>query len=238
MLLLSALLSCQSNRLFKTALTAKDTVNYAADSAFEHLIQPDDKLSISIWNHDDLSVGSIFGIYNSNEVYGKWLLVDKKGEVAIPAAGKIKLAGLSARQAADTLKVLLAHKIVNPVIVVRVLNLQATVLGEVKNPGVFMLEKEQNSLIELIGRSGGINYYANVKKVKIIRMGNMGMKSEIVVDLSKPESPSNPYPMIKPNDVVYIGPRGTQVFDKQLGAIIPIASLLSSLALVFTVLTR
>ncbi|TAE89828.1 MAG: hypothetical protein EAY81_01730 [Bacteroidetes bacterium] len=142
-LLLSALLSCQSNRLFKTSLPIKDSVNYAADSAFEHLIKPDDKLSISIWNHDDLSVGSIFGIYNSNEVYGKWLLVDKKGEVAVPAAGKIKLAGLSTRQAADTLKILLSHKIVNPVIVVRVLNLQATVLGEVKNPGVFMLEKER-----------------------------------------------------------------------------------------------
>ncbi len=237
-LLFTGLFSCKSNRLFRNTLAVKDSINYALDSTFEHLIKPDDKLGISIWNHDDLSVGSIFGIYNSNEVYGKWLLVDKKGEVAIPAVGKIKLAGLSARQAADTLKVLLANNIVSPVIVVRVLNLQATVLGEVKNPGVFVLEKEHNKLTELIGRSGGINYYADVKHVKIIRMGIMGMKSEINVDLSKVETPLNPYPMIQPDDVIYIPPRGTQVFDKQLGSIIPIASLLSSLALVLTVLSK
>lgn len=232
------LFSCKSNRLFRNKLPVQDSVNYAMDSAFEHLIKPDDKLSISIWNHDDLSVGSIFGIYNSNEVYGKWLLVDKMGEVAIPSAGKIKLAGLNTRQAADTLKTLLSTKIVSPVIVVRVLNLQATILGEVKTPGVFILEKERNSLTEIIGRCGGINYYADVKHVKIIRTGVMGMKSEFIVDISKVETPLNPYPIIKPDDVIYVPPRASQVFDKQLGSIIPIASLISSLALIFTIVAR
>ncbi len=214
-----------------------DTVNIAADTLFEHQLRPDDKISLSVWNHDDLSIGSLYGIYNSNEVYGKWILIDKAGEAAIPGIGKIKLGGLNTRQAADSVKKLLSIKVVNPVVVIKVLNLQTTILGEVKNPGTYLLEKEYHTLPELIGRAGGINYYGDVKHIKLIRTSG-GIKKEFIVDLSKTETPGKPYPAIRPDDIIYVPPRGSQVFDKQIPSIIPIASLLSTIAVIITVLGK
>ena len=57
------------------------------NNIYRPIIQIDDKISVSIWNHTDMSVGSVFGIYNSNEVFGKWLLVSKDSTVFLPKIG-------------------------------------------------------------------------------------------------------------------------------------------------------
>ena len=94
-------------------LVKSDTVHYQT-------IKTDDKISLSIWNHDDMSIGSVFSIYNSNEAYGKWVLVDKAGFVSFPKIGKVKVSGLNCPQAADTLQALFAKYLVDPIIVVKV----------------------------------------------------------------------------------------------------------------------
>ena len=83
------LTSCSPQNLFvsKSKVATSDSLFTSYSEEFEHKIRPDDKLTISIWNHDDLSVGSTFSIYNSNEVYGKWILVDKTGTAMIPPFG-------------------------------------------------------------------------------------------------------------------------------------------------------
>ena len=61
-----------------------ETQVFAYDPNYVYTLKKDDKINISIWDHDDMSVGSIYGIYNSNEVYGKWLMLDADGNVEVP----------------------------------------------------------------------------------------------------------------------------------------------------------
>ncbi|MBC7391035.1 MAG: polysaccharide biosynthesis/export family protein, partial [Opitutaceae bacterium] len=121
--------SCSPQNLFKSKgiATVPDSLFTHYSTSFEHKIRVDDKLTISIWNHDDLSVGSTFGIYNSNEVYGKWVLVDKSGNTIVPAFGKMHVAGLTAGQLADSIAGMFARQIVNPIVTVKILNRQVTV---------------------------------------------------------------------------------------------------------------
>ena len=99
--------SCKTKNLFHTSNNIDvNTIIYSDSIFIPEKIKADDKISVSIWNHDDMSVGSVFSIYNSNESFGKWVLVNHEGYVSLPKIGSIKLAGLSC----DEAKVILIEK--------------------------------------------------------------------------------------------------------------------------------
>lgn len=195
-----------------------------------HYIQPDDKLSISIWNHDDISVGSLFGIYNSNEVYGKWILVNELGEVQLPKVGVVKLGGLDADQAAEKLIEVYGKYIVDPVIVVKVLNREVTVLGEVMTPGAYLLEKEKNTLFEILGKAGGLDFYADKTKVKFIRND-----VEYCLDLTQMDQFRQNNIILQTGDIIYVPTRKGKTIDKKAPTIIPFASAITAIVLIYTV---
>lgn len=195
----------------------------------EQVIATDDKISVSIWNHDDLSVGSVFGIYNSNEVYGKWVLVDSEGFVTLPKIGKVKIGGLTTVEAAEKLKNPYSKFIIDPVIVVKVLNREVTVLGEVATPGNYLLEKEKNSLFELLGRAGGLNYYGNTKEVKLIRDDK-----EYDLNLTDMGEFVQNNIMLRKGDIVYVPTKKGKNLDKKAPTIISIASVATTLVVVVT----
>ena len=145
-LLLGLLASCKTNNLFKTESHAgvkTDSSFFQVTDAYQYRIRQNDKMNISIWNNDDISVGSIFGIYNSSEGYGKWLMVDANGKIPIPQVGDIKVEGLTVLEAKALLEQTLSKTIVHPVIDIKILNKEVTMLGEVKNPGKIQLEKDK-----------------------------------------------------------------------------------------------
>lgn len=114
-------------------------------------------------------MGSVYGIYNSNEVYGKWLLVDINGNIEIPKLGTTSVIGKSLPELKEDIKTKLKKWLVNPIVDVKVLNKEIAVMGEVRNPGVIQVDKDQNTLLELISKTGGFEMYANLKSVKILR---------------------------------------------------------------------
>jgi polysaccharide export outer membrane protein len=194
---------------------------------------------VSIWNHDDLSIGSVYGIYNSNEVYGKWVLIDNKGNVKLPVIKTVKLEGLTLDEAKDTLSSIYGEFIKDPIIEIKVLNLQVTILGEVKSPGIYILEKNENHLIELIGRSGGLNDYANSSKVKIIR-GDLprGETQTIMIDLTDVSEIETGKMNIYPNDIIYISSKKGKMLDKKAPTLIPFASALSAIAIITAIVFK
>src|SRR5476651_2783061 len=131
--LFSAMLlaSCATQNLVaipagKVNNTEAETAAFKYDPNYQYTLKKDDKINISLWDNDDLSVGSIYGIYNSNEVYGKWLMLDAAGNVTVPKLGEINLLGLTIPQAKTKLTTSFAKWIVNPVIEVKVLNKEVT----------------------------------------------------------------------------------------------------------------
>lgn len=217
----------------------KDTrfQHIVADSAFlfdehyEYHIRKDDKISVSFWGHDDLSVGSVYGIYNSNEVYGKWLMVDARGNITLPRIGNFQVLGKSVTETEDTLSAIFKKWIVNPVIEVKVLNKEITILGELRNPGKYVVEKDNNTLLDLVSMAGGYEFYANLQSVKIIRQQGTQVKM-VNVDLTRAEDFLKRNIQLHPGDLVVVPSKKNKEFDKRIATIIPLASSTTAAAVV------
>ncbi|UTW63943.1 polysaccharide biosynthesis/export family protein [bacterium SCSIO 12741] len=227
--LVLSLSSCQVQNLLETGkhypLTAD---SLAADSA-SYVLRVDDKVSISLWNHNDLSVGSVFDIYNSAEAYGKWELIDPEGNIQVPKVGKVHLAGLTLNQAADTLSARFAEFVVNPIVVVKVLNKEVTLLGEFNSPGNYLLEKEKNTLYEVIGKGSGFDYYADKKRVKLIRNNR-----QYVLNLTEMEEYEINNISVLPGDMIIAPAKNGKALDKKAPTLISVASIITAVVILFT----
>lgn len=201
------------------------------DQQYEYRIRKDDKVSVSFWGNDDLSVGSVYGIYNSNEVYGKWLLVDARGNITLPRLGNFRVEGRSVVELEDSLVVAYKKWLVNPVIEVKVLNKEITILGELRNPGKYVVERDNNTLLDLVSLAGGYEFYANLRSIKVIRQQGNSVKM-VNVDLTRCEDYLNRNIQLHPGDLVVVPSKKNKEFDKRISTIIPLASSTTAAAIV------
>jgi polysaccharide export outer membrane protein len=204
---------------------------FEKNTDYQYTIKKDDKISISVWDHEDLSVGSVYGIYNSNEVYGKWLLVDARGEIAIPKTGNIKVEGYTIIQAEDSIAKILAKQIVNPVVKIKVMNREVTVLGEVKSPGNVLIEKEEVRVVDVIGKSGDFDFYADKKNIKIVRKIN-NQTYDYKVNLTRLDTYSQTNVRILPGDIIYVPSKRGKSFDKKITTLIPVTSAITTIIII------
>ncbi len=201
------------------------------DTAFEHKIRPDDKLSLSVWNHNDLSMGSVFSIYNSNESFGKWVLVDAQGYAQLPGIGSVKVAELTCAEAAGKLKTILAKEIVDPVVVVKVLNRKVTILGEVRSPGSYVLDEERSSVAEVIGKAQGLTDYADARCIRLVRDSNSydlnlhRMSDQLLHNIT-----------VRADDLIIVSSKPGKAIDLKAPTLIPFASTLTAIAIVLSLI--
>ncbi len=226
MIMLLLFSSCNRYTLYQTA-AKPGSDSPANNKGVEKTLAAGDKLSLSIWGHDDLSVGSIHTVYNSTEETGKWLMIDDNGEVNLPQAGKVKLEGLSLLQAEEKLVQVYSQYIQKPTLNLRLLNNQITILGEVRQPGSYTFHTESIRLVDMLGRANGLTDYSRSTDIKIIR----GTES-INVDLTDAAYNET---LVFPRDVIYVPPGRNKAFDRFATKLIPLASLLTAIALVYNV---
>lgn len=224
--------ACNRNVLFTANRDVRSNQSAASiDSAnTEKLLMPGDKIMVSVWDHETLSVGSLQGVNSLDEKQGKWLMIDVNGETRLPQIGTVKLQGYTVRDATTFLEQHYAKFIQNPIITIRVLNNQVTVLGEVRSPGIYTISNDNIRLVDLIGNAQGFTDYAKTKKIKIIRG-----KDEMVVDLTNTASVTTNELRVIPGDVVYIPPNGGKAWERFTTKLIPIASLITAIALIYSV---
>lgn len=195
------------------------------DSGHPHCLAPGDKLSLSVWRHEEHSIGSLFGIYNSNEVYGKWVLVDEGGYALFPGLGKMHLLDLTVEEAETLLADSLSLVVKDPQLVLRVLNREVDVLGEVRNPGTYLLERENHSLSELLSRAGGMEPYADITDVHLFRNGQ-----DYHLDLTAVDA--NPELTLRNGDIITIPSRRGKMLDRKAPTLIPFTSAITAIVLV------
>jgi polysaccharide biosynthesis/export protein len=206
------------------------------DSAFlynpnyQYKIKRDDKVNLSVWGQDELSVGSTYGIYNSNEVYGKYLMVDANGNIEVPKYGTMKIDGLTTIELKDSLKSIFSQWIVRPVVDIKILNKDITVMGEVENPGVYDVDKDFNNLFELLARSGGFKDYANLKYIKVFRQEGADVRVATINLKEYGEYFAQNIQLI-PGDIVVIPTKKYKEFDTRISVMIPFTSAITSAAI-------
>lgn len=225
-----SLISCSTINIFGKTTQLDPISEEINDPNYEHIIKPDDKLSLSIWNHNDVSIGSTFSIYNSNESFGKWLLVHQDSLIALPEVGLVKVGGLTCNEATELLISLYSQKLKDPIIAVKIMNKKVTVLGEVNQPGVYILEKEQTRVAEVLGEAQGLTFYANKSNIQLIRNNksySLDFTSKNALDYNI---------LLHSGDVINILSKNEKRLDKKAPTIIPFASLVSSIAILYSVL--
>lgn len=218
----------ESRRNLKKQETKIDSV-FMFDPCYEYTIKKDDKISISVWGQDEWSIGSTFGIYNSNEVYGKWLMVDINGNIEVPKIGSICVEGFSVAGLKGFLEEKFSKWLTKPIVDVKVLNKEITVLGEVRNPGIIKIDKDNNSLFEMIAKSGGFGDYANLKWVKVMRQEDEHVRLANL-DLSYQGDYYLQNIQLRSGDIVVVPSKGHKNFDKRIGTLLPFTSIATAAA--------
>ena len=240
LLLFCTLCSCATQNILmesraeQKAMSTKIDSAFQYDPAYQYKIQKDDKISISVWGQDELSVGSVYGIYNSNEVYGKWLLVDISGNIEAPKVGTLHVENKTVKELKDTLRSVFKEKIVNPIVDVKVLNKEITVLGEVRNPGIFQTDKDNNLLLETIARSGGFEPYANLKQIKVLRQEGEHVRMA-TIDLTSSGMLLQKNIQLHPRDVVVVPSKNYKEFDRRISVIIPFTTAITAASILLGV---
>lgn len=222
--------SCRTQNLLESKKQQDDKSYFAYDENYQYQIKKDDKISISVWGEDDLSVGSEYGIYNSNEVYGKWLLVDANGNIEVPKLGTKNVVNKTIPELKEELRNDLKKYLVTPVVDVKVLNKEITILGEVRNPNTIQVDKDHNNLLELISKTGGFDFYANLKAIKILRQEGNNVRVTNI-DLTNVTDLLNQNILLHPGDIVIVPSKKYKEFDKRVSTIIPFTTTVSAAAI-------
>jgi polysaccharide export outer membrane protein len=221
MLLFLFLQSCTTNRQM---LYLQDLDRYSNSSLTYATtkIQPNDILKIEVIDLNPV-VAAPFNINsasNSQSVEMMKLtgyLVTPQGNITMPILNEINVGGLTPSSVESKIKDRLIKEgyLVNPTVLVRVLNNKFTILGEVKSPGVFPFTEESISILDAIGMAGDLTYSGIREDILLIREAD-GKRFVYHVDLTTAKWMSNPEYRIRQNDVIMITPNKLKVNSGRL----------------------
>lgn len=179
-------------------------------------IQPDDVLTIRVSAPEQeaalpfnltKSLGSqekIMGVVEL-ETY----LVSNEGTIVFPVIGTIEVKGLTNIELALKIQGLIDEYVKDPIVNVRILNFQVTVLGEVNNPGTFSIEDDNLSLTKALSMAGDLTIFGKRNNILIIAEED-GVKTHSYLDLTNANVVNSPHYNLRQNDVIYVEPKGTR----------------------------
>jgi polysaccharide export outer membrane protein len=191
----------------------------------------------AIFNTNNQSTSRTTTLTGANTESGGYL-VNPEGYIQLPVLGKIKVEGLTKDQIKNNItKLILDQKLLrDPLVEVRFLNYEVTVLGEVGRPTVITVPSEKISMLKAIGLAGDLTIFGKRENVLLIREEN-GQKVTRHIDLTSPDFLQSPYYYLEPNDVVYVQPNNARATQATMWPqLVPI--LLTALSVTVIVLDR
>lgn len=205
--------SCIDTRQATYFNNAKDTSFVTSNAYSDWKIQKHDILNISISSLNQ-EASEVFNVPNgpsvnnndnSDKRSGSGYMVDNDGCIQLPLIGNMTAAGLNKKQLQDNITKLLKENklLVEPIVSIRHVNFEVTVIGEVGHPTVISVPNENISLLKALGLAGDITPYGKKNNVLLIREDN-GKKEIVRIDLNQSKFISSKYYYLKPNDVIYV----------------------------------
>jgi polysaccharide export outer membrane protein len=169
---------------------ASPAVQACGDSEFR--LGPDDVIEVSVYGEDKLSTT---------------VPVRPDGKISIPLIGELPASGKTApelqKEIADRYKRFIAEPAVT-VVVKEVNSPKVSVLGEVKNPGMYKIQ-DRATVLDVLAQAGGLTEYAKRDKVMIIRVDVSGQQRFLKVNLEDQIKGKRSDPFcILPYDKVYV----------------------------------
>jgi polysaccharide biosynthesis/export protein len=152
--------------------------------------------------------------------------VKKDGTILLPVAGSVYVLNMSL----DEIRALLQKEFIksykNAIVECKLLSFKFTVLGEVKVPGTYLNYNNYLTILEAIGKAGGIGDYGVKSKVLVLRSSDKVTKT-YTISLQDEKLLSSEAYFLLPNDVVIVEPGRHKIFNLNL----PTVSFIISAAL-------
>jgi len=132
-------------------------------------------------------------------------MVDEAGNIDFPFVGKVNVGSLTLEEAGTRIEQALGEYVANTTILVKFIDNQVSVLGEVQRQGVYAFTQERLNVYEALALGGGLTRYGNRKNIILIRQeGDRIMHHKL--NLSDSKIASKDYYYILPNDVIVVEP--------------------------------
>jgi polysaccharide export outer membrane protein len=175
------------------------------DTTYNALICPNDILSIYVASVSEEA--SKFFNFSTLPDDGNSLIngfvVDHFGNIQMPLVGNVHVGGLTTSSARDTVIQKLSKYLVNPTVKLNIRNFRVTILGEVKQPGVYPVINEKLTLTEALALAGDITAYGLRENILIVREVN-DRKEFGSVDITSRKFFSSAYYNLRTNDIIYV----------------------------------
>ena len=141
--------------------------------------------------------------------------VDKEGNIFLPVIGKVKVSVKTIDEVRQVLQAEVDKYFNNADVECKLLSFKFTVLGEARTPGTYVNYNNYLTVLEAVGRAGGVGDYGRRDRVLVIRPTDEGSKTYRINLQDKELLTSEAY-FLQPNDVVIIEPVGHKIFNMNL----------------------
>ena len=188
----------------------------APGSATDYVIGPLDKISVHVFEVQDLSITGVS--------------VDASGQIVLPLIGAVMAEGKTANQLSQEIAAKLAEKYLqNPQVSVTIedsASEKITVEGEVKTPGVYKMSG-RTTLLQVIAEAGGPTDTADLSEVAVIRVVN-GERKAAMCDYKAIRDSRDPDPELQGQDVVVMKGSTTREVWNEVLKTLPLFGLLAA----------
>jgi len=131
-----------------------------------------DVLAVMVYGRPDLSTGvTATGLTSTVSMTTKGSRVDGSGNIHLPLAGTVHVAGLSVKAIADSVELSLRRYVKEPSVVVEVAEYHSRpiyLMGQFRTPGVYYMDRPM-TFLQGITLGNGFDPSANLRGVRVLR---------------------------------------------------------------------
>ena len=166
-------------------------------------------------------------------------IVSRNQSITLPVLGKISVKNKTIEMLEEHIIKLLEQKghLVNPSVIIRLLNTKITILGEVNKPGTFNSTEKNLTFLQALGMASDLTINGKRDDILLIREVD-GVRTISHINITKSDWFDTDAYYLKPNDVIVVNPNIKQVktagFIGETGTVLTIASLILSSIILLT----
>ena len=217
LLIISLVTSCKpkQNMIYMSNNNFQQEVSQARYEGLR--IQEGDMLEIIVTALDDLAVKPFNrttmqktgeeGNAGATRLGDNQYQVTSDGYISFPVLGNVYCKGMTKQQLKTELDSRLKQYLTDPVVTVRHLNFNISILGDVGSPGQKTSSTERLNVFQALALAGDMRDSANRTNVKLIRYSEeSGKDITYNLDLSEASIVNSPYYYLQQNDILYVEP--------------------------------
>ncbi len=240
LLVISAFSSC---RVLRPSLMLKTPPNYVFEKVSdsmatqEYHIAPTDAISFRILSNEGFKLVDISTTTTNLAASTIETTVELDGSVKLPLIGRLKLEGLTVREAEQLLETRFTEFYVGPYILFKVTNKRVIVFpGNAGQARVVPIANNNTTVFEALALAGGITEDGRAYRVKLVRKASPKPKVYLM-DLSTIDGLKQGNTIVQANDIIYVEPR-IRVGQRITSEIFPYISLITTGFIIYTYYIR